>query len=357
MKDLIYFWRNKLLFLIGIRGLRQYNFTEEDYQHIPDEMGQLGAVKKVLFPNRDCKAYRSDPEKQNRGTETMACVSFSNMKCHQQIVNRMLAMVNNDEADEDIQEIVKIFKHFRLIENGKANFSDRYLAKMSNTSWSGNNFKRVAQAVRTYGLIPEADYPYINGWSSYYQTVPANLIEQGKKILEFIEFNYEYVRQSNYNDAKSYSPVQTSVASFGRTVNGIYPASSGRKIHAIENDYYVDGEYDGLYDSYSPYDKKVAWNYPLGTGVVFSLRLLKPLTLFDKKKIAELINQGHEYILLVENCGDYKRGLYKLNPNGMVKIEASQVDEKERNDAFIMKKTEDGKLQPRNAIDFKKLLI
>ena len=353
MKDLLYLWRNKLLFLIGIRGLRQYKFTEEDFKHIPDEMGQLGVAKKVLFPNKDCKAYRSDPEKQNRGTETMACVTFSNLKCNQQIVNRMLAMVNNDEADSEIQEIVKIFKHFRLIVDGKANFSDRYIAKLSGTSWSGNNFKKVAQTVRDYGLIPEADYPYVQGWSNYYQRVPQSLVEQGKKILEFIEFNYEYVNQSHYNDAKLYSPVQTSVAHLGRAVNGIYPASRGRKIHAIENDYYEDKKYDGLFDTYPPYDKKVSWNYPLGTGVVFSLQLKKNFNIFNQKEIDEFrIGRGWQFIVLNDDYStEFTKGVYELKEDGMVKIELPDAVRE-----WILSKKADGKLEGVNVQDFSKLI-
>jgi len=356
MINKLYLWRNRLLHLIGIRGFKQHKVLLEDYEHNPDELGKLGFAKTVICADKNWKKFRSEPEKQNKGTETMACVTFSNMNCQETLLNKMVYMVNKGEADEDTKEIVKIFRHFNLI-GTKSNFSDRYIAKLSETSWSGNNFKKVAHTVRQYGLVPESDYPYVQGWSNYYQRVPQSLIEQGQKLLEFVEFNYESVSQANYNNAKLYSPVQTSVAPYGRAIDGIYPASWKRKVHAVANDYFEDGKYDGLFDTYEPFDKKVAWNYPLGHGTVFSIKLKKKLTIFNQEKINKLKEEGHEYVLLVENCGDYKRGLWELTDNGMTKIEEDEVPEKERNNAFIMQKKGDGKLQPRNAIDFNKLLI
>ena len=244
--------------------------TDTDYIH---KEGSFGFVSKSkLLPDKNWKRFRSKAEKQKREQrETMACVTFSAMNALEELVNFYL----QDDKDES-KEIANIFKQFGLIKDGEADFSDRYIAKLSGTTIRGNSQSRVANAIRHYGLVPEDMW----GWDTdnYYANVSKNVIAKGKELLEYIEFKYEWVNPSEFNDVKIYAPIQTSMYYRPPSIkNGIYQYTGLRKNHAVVNDCYEDKKYDGIYNTYEPFDEKVAWNFNLGMGMLFTIKLKKKL--------------------------------------------------------------------------------
>jgi len=244
--------------------------TDTDYIH---KEGSFGFVSKSkLLPDKNWKRFRSKAEKQKREQrETMACVTFSAMNDLEELVNFYL----QDDKDES-KEIANIFKQFTLVKNGEADFSDRYIAKLSGTTIRGNTQSKVANAIRHFGLVPE------NVWrwntDNYYANIPLHIISQGKELLEYIEFKYEWVYPNEFNDVKIYAPIQTSMYYRPPSIkNGIYQYTGLRKNHAVVNDCYEDKKYDGIYNTYEPFDEKVAWNFNLGMGMLFTIKLKKKL--------------------------------------------------------------------------------
>src|SRR3990167_5964986 len=92
--------------------------------------------------------------------DTMACVSFSAMNC-----------------------IEILEKHATGLE---PNYSDRYLARMSETGPNGNYFYLVGDALRHNGAVAEAEWPTVptGTRSDYYASVPGPVLEVGKKWLQ-----------------------------------------------------------------------------------------------------------------------------------------------------------------------------
>ncbi len=64
------------------------------------------------------------------------------------------------------------------------NWSDRFIAKMSGTTPRGNYLDKVADTVRSIGLVREEDWPApINyTWNSYYADIPQDVINKAIKV-------------------------------------------------------------------------------------------------------------------------------------------------------------------------------
>jgi hypothetical protein len=95
--------------------------------------------------------------------------------------------------------------------NGKFVSSARFLAKVSNTTQQGNSFSAVANAVQTYGLLPETDWPSDPGnmtWNEYYCAISQNLLDKAKQILSILSFPWQWVDTKNIEQALLTAPVQ-----------------------------------------------------------------------------------------------------------------------------------------------------
>lgn len=147
-------------------------------------------------------------------------------------------------------------------ENGKINFDDWFLARVSNTiPGEGNSFKQVAQAARKYGLTPQSKSPFIitdktNDSSDYYQDIPQELYDIGKEFSERFDLNYETVMSSQFISALEYGPLQVAVSNW-RRVDGVY-VSNGDIIHATT---LFEGLPWQVFDTYSPFIKQLEDNY------------------------------------------------------------------------------------------------
>lgn len=123
----------------------------------------------IRVPNGDWRPFLIAPENQfdtdGGYTDTMGCVSFSALSSLEVQARQQLG-----------QEI---------------NFSDRFLAKMSDTQKYGNYQYKVADAIRHYGLVLENEYPAPDDydWNSYYAPIPQEIINKAKRY----DTGYEWV--------------------------------------------------------------------------------------------------------------------------------------------------------------------
>ena len=100
----------------------------------------LGALNETeINPSGDWENFLPIKEYQNLGVETMACVTFSALNCLETLYN---------------------FKYKKEI-----NWSDRFTAKMANTTHRGNWMTIVGDSIRHDGLVLEEDYP--SDWTSW----------------------------------------------------------------------------------------------------------------------------------------------------------------------------------------------
>jgi len=341
------------------RGFIDYEPSGDDEIHEEDKEFVLGNIKKILNPEGDWRAFRPTGEKQKRnGNETMSCVSQSAANAIEIIVLKFNQLVQDGQATQEQKDIVDVFEHYGILKNGNCNISDRYIARMSGTTRRGNS---QTDAIRKYGFMAEEHWGWVDGWSNYYKAVPQEVIDRGKKLLECIEINYEWARPSIVKNSITYAPLQVGVYAWGGVMiqsgdsEPSYYRVKYQRNHATIRDF-VDASGFYIFDSYEPFDKKTTRDFNFGFDMLFTIHLKKKLTKFNQKKIDELINKGTEYILLVEDYDVYKRGLWKLTSDGMIKIEAKDVPETARNDAFIVKSAEDGKLIPYAPVNFKDLV-
>jgi hypothetical protein len=298
------------------------------------ELGRV--VKKGLKKDKDWRGFEPVGEQQNIGYEKMWCVSESACNAIETIINYYIQLVNNEEADEDIQEIVKVFKYFGLVIEDKCLLNTHYVAAGSGTSPRGNNQKRVADFIRHYGLIPKAEWPDGHTWNDHYfqkdgvyingNRVPQKYLDKGQKLAEFIEISYEWVEPHEFGDANQDGAIQTSGYAWPGTYNGVYPYVSYAPNHAFQESYAAQSapKYYFAFDSYNPFQKKLAPNYNLGSGMLYSFQVKKKFTIFNREKISQ-VKKKWDYILLVNTCKDFTPGVYKIGDGILEKKEANEM--------------------------------
>ena len=256
-------------------GFIPYTPQGPDEIHTPDKLKVLGNVKTAFEAN--WKLWESDGEKQRRnGDDMMDCVSFSAANVIENILNYYRYIFFKGIANDEQTTIFKIASDLGLYDNGKANVSDRYIAKISNTTRNGNDQKTVWDAIRHYGVVSENDWPFVETWDEYYQEVPDWLIGYGKHFADQIDINYEFVESINYIDALAYSPLQTCLYAWnGQNQTGDYVRVDIPFDHATVVDGYESLLRWNIFDSYEPFNKSCTWDFNFGWGVLPTLHLKK----------------------------------------------------------------------------------
>jgi len=197
--------------------------------------GISGAERVVLRGDGNWKPHRPEYELQHWVYgDTMACVTFSALNC--------LEYMYHNKYRERI------------------NFSDRFTAKMSGTTRSGNYLTHVGNSIRNDGLLYEDEYPFDgskearNDWDDYYQEISEDLISKAIIRKEFFKTNYEWVDIKDMKKALFYSPLQIGIkyASKYDAVDGIIPRKEGVANHAVTLEH-IDK--DGNFHIFDHYDK------------------------------------------------------------------------------------------------------
>ena len=169
--------------------------------------------RKRILPGGDWRPYLPTEEAQaTRRYDPFSCVSMSFNNVIETHLMRMM------ELDPDIKLILQQLNALDL--NGRPNFSDRWLAKMSGTTpGRGNTMDNVFDTVRKYGLVGESMWPKGENMDEveYYKVIPQDIQDSGKKFLEFFDFGYESLPYANFmvkysteatiNEALEYSPL------------------------------------------------------------------------------------------------------------------------------------------------------
>src|SRR3990167_6176709 len=113
---------------------------------IPFEERQSDGNWKPFLPPGEWQASDSG--------DSMSCVTFGHL--------------NNIETQE------------KKLTGKQVNYSDRWIAKMSNTTRAGNYLYTVADTIREYGLVSEENYPAPKTytWDEYHAEIPEPLKSQ-----------------------------------------------------------------------------------------------------------------------------------------------------------------------------------
>lgn len=253
------------------------------------------------------------------GLETMACVSFSANNVIEMIVNHY---TEKNLLPEETLDFLNDNGYFD--ENGKLNLSDRFLAKMSGTTYQGNSLTKVADTIRHYGIVPEKVWPWsdnITTWNQYYAAVPQSVIDLGKKSLEHFDFLYEWIT-SNFEEHLKQAPLQITIATTcpGYDAGNATACLNGVN-HAVTR---TAGKYE-IYDHYTPFQKHLAANYSVPWTLKYVINLKKKmnnevvLTINYKGKLGILLIGGLTGSIIFAKDWNHWLELcarYGANPNG-----------------------------------------
>lgn len=292
---------------------------EEDYI-----FGSSPLIKKVLQEDGQwTKFLPTDEKQQGRRVETMACTVFSALNVLEMLAKR---------------------KEF-----GDWNKSDRFTAKLSGVSYNGNTQSRVIDSIRKLnGTVDEAIYPSNIDefdWSQFYAPIPPDIQAKGITFLNDYEVGHEAVwaNTTSLKDALRYSPLW--LAGYAWAESGGLYRSYGSPNHAFTLVGYVDRSHWLVYDSYSPFLKKLTWNYQFYYPKVITLN--KRGEQYNIDEVRKLIQRGWKYIIRADARGE----IYELKNDGL-----KYLSKDEWNSIAVQYASEQKILEGVNEIVFNRLL-
>jgi len=214
-----------------------------------------GTPFKKHLENGNWLEYLSKPEPQiGLYFCTLACVTFSALDNIETQMNYYL-----HEGQFEKEDIDWLTKEGYL--KDEFNFSDRYIAKLSGTyERRGNNASNVYETIKEYGLIPEEDWPFPDREmkeKEYYQEIPQELIDKGKRWAERFKIHFNKVHISQWDLALQMSPLQVYVNAWYRNNDGIYYNPNMNFNHAVTK----FNREDLIRDQYEPFLKQLTPDY------------------------------------------------------------------------------------------------
>lgn len=228
----------------------------------PPMLGEFG-IFEVLQRSGQWDLYLPEYEYQRFAWgDTMACVTYSFLNCLETLLKRTY----NETWD----------------------FSDRFTAKMSGTTYSGNTMYNVLESFRTInGFV--AFLFWRNealSWVDYYADIPKtinmggnqiDLIALAKDNLKEFTIYEDWIEPTNADkikEALKYSPLWISIYAYGQKVNGVYQRVDGSPNHCIILYGYDEAGNWKVYDHYLGGEKRLlAPDYNIGTAV--NLKIIK----------------------------------------------------------------------------------
>lgn len=309
-------------------GLKLSPPKAEDYRFGDGKADlKLGAKQEVIKASGQWTDVLPETEVQKKGVlDTMGCVSFSALNSIE-----LLARVKYGE---------------------RWNKSDRFLAKVSNTTRSGNLFYRVGDALRKHGAVDENVWPFVEPftWLEYYKEIPEPVLLKGKDFLSKYKIAYDWVDYFKPEDAMEalrYAPLQVAVEAWNRrVVDGeeiFYFSSRPNYNHAVTLVGYVEGKYWLIFDHYdSPFVKKVAWNSQFYRYMLrYSLEKVE-----DGDEIMQTIKskkKSHIYVLLPDGSksrilswSTYTEGLKTKMFEPYIEVEDDTLDFYPNSKSFLL---------------------
>lgn len=234
---------------------KNYGFLEDQIifgkDYIFGGYGSLGG--EVLMPDGNWKPYLPSGEKQfNNEFESMACTTFGTLNAVEILIRRIYGNVDN--------------------------FSDRFLAKVSNTNVNGNSPHVVAEKLRKQGTPREELWPItkdLNSWETFYAPIPQSIQTVALEFTAKFDFKHEYVPTTPQalKEALKYSPLGISVSAWSKGIDGLYYSTFPNN-HWCVLVGYKDGEYWEVYDSYDEngdFIKRLAWDYNFSVAKRYSI--------------------------------------------------------------------------------------
>lgn len=215
--------------------------------------------------------------------DSHACVSFAATNCIETQLNAFLAMGLLSA------ELCAPY----LDANGKFNFSDRFLAKMSGTTINGNSLQAVIDCTRRCGLVAEVDWPTLPNmdFATYYGEIPQAVKDKALKFLEIFDIAYEWVIRGTPNLERmkihiKQAPLQVATA-ICPGWNTDHPSTCNNMLSAHSYMIHTIDDYQRALDHYEPFLKKLGLDYP----VVWAMKIVAT----SKRPVPPKLTLDHEF--------------------------------------------------------------
>ena len=309
----MYIHNSKLFNLVQKYPWLSKIFTITD-GYIPDEeddrdymFGAENLMKKVIKEDGQWTDVLPEDEIQKgRYVETMGCTGFAMLN-----VLEMLAKAKYGET---------------------WNKSDRYTNEMTGTTRKGNGLRNVMNITKDKaGVVNEEAWTWDKNtftWSQYYSDIPQRIKDLGSAFLKEYQIGYERVTTNKQlmMQALKYSPLY--VAGYAWYNQGGLYRSYGKANHAFTIVGYVEGSHWLAYDSYSPYLKKLAWDFQFATAYV--IVLAKKDEEYAQEKLNALLKRGFRYIMRADTANGGHGEVYRITEDGL-----TETTEQEKKDWAI----------------------
>ncbi len=227
-----------------------FDLQRELAEQSPDDW-QFGAASQpslVTIPESERDSYLPKGELQfDSKADFTDCASRSP-------VNHLEALFTYHYRHGMKPENKKWLEEKGYIQDNKVTFSDRYIAKLSGTTRTGNSLKSPADAIYRYGLVPKKLLPKEEwmGWDDYYAPIPQNLLDLGQEFRKRFTLNYEQVPRSRFDEVLKSDMLGVAGYAWPPPVKEVYPKTEGMQFnHAflifkhpqwqIFDNYYDDG--------------------------------------------------------------------------------------------------------------------
>ena len=262
--------------------------------------GISGVERNKRVENKDWTDWMPEREYQfNRYFDSMGCVSFAALNSLEFQFNKWLSELDENSPVENLIAY-DFLRNKGYLKDNKINFSDRFTAKMSGTTYRGNSLVRVADTIRNKGLVTEKDYPFkpTDNWWSYYAPVPYHLKKRGLEFLKYFDIQYEWAAIMTQDiiqlsEALKEAPIQITVFAWMQPINGVYRRVYNAPNHAVTL-FKIDGDYAYIFDHYDDDVKKLALDFRIGAGLKYNFKIkgYNPMSDLKNNTLVQCVGDG-----------------------------------------------------------------
>jgi len=258
-----------------------------------------------------------DEQQRQKGLETMRCTTQGLIAMAQALFNLCVEYKLFSKSNiEWLRNPLKDNSYSYFDKNGKINFSERHIAKLSFTSKNGNLDSKVLATAHHYGLVPESMCKWedwMDSWNEYYTDITQAVINVGYEFKKRFPFFFKLIYVPEFEEAlETTSPVGTYVYGGYVIRNGVVQYSDRMSNHKIC--LYDRSDLNDIQDSYKPFLKKFVKNYPFYAGqsmytgkkYSYGYKITFLENIIIKKKMIKVIKQNNqaEYYAIDEEAGE-----------------------------------------------------
>lgn len=212
--------------------------------------------------------------------DTNFCVTFSGLNALETQLNYLFA-----KGKFSAQAVAFFTNEGYLDENKKFNLNECFNASLNGTTINGNSLPAFWDSIRKVGAIPQKRFTQIDDakvWNDLVKKPSQDLLDLGLKFLEYVNIQYEWVIIKEWNQSDvpgilkyhdKHAPCQLAApvcpmwSRFTLKEGDIVKSCPSIVPQHGTMQFAVTDEYINTYDTYNPFIKNLALDYPIPYAV------------------------------------------------------------------------------------------